>query len=86
MKVQKVSLGALKKTKAAELRRQKRQQEEERLSEFIKSVARSTLSDVRIRTQVNRFNSDSFTITEYVQIMKSEMSRREGVWAPWVKL
>jgi hypothetical protein len=85
MNIQKISLGALKKAKASELKYQKKLLEEARLSECVKSAARSVLPDIKFLPNVNKHSSDSFTISEYIQSINGNMYCENSVWAPWVK-
>lgn len=85
MKIQKVTLGALKKAKASELKYKKKLQEEARLSEYVRNAARSVLPDIKFLPKVNKHNSDSFTISEYIQTINGNISCENSIWAPWVK-
>ncbi len=88
MTIQKVTastLGAMRKTKAYQLKQQQKLDAKLRLDKKYKETARSLLPDIRYIPKVNEALSDNSSIIEQVQKYRGELEYRDSVWAPWIK-
>lgn len=75
------TLGALIKAKENAAKFRQKQLNEERLSQIVKNVAKSSYQNPRYELTVSKHVNTS--ISDYIQKMNGEMTYKDSIWAPW---